>query len=159
MTADPHHQRLRRLDRIFPRTPIYFVTACTAQRRPILASKTIHESFRVFAEAGADRGAWVGDYVVMPDHLHLFVTVDDRRMLLELWMKSLKNSLSKTLRGDCVTAPHWQKTFFDHLLRSEESYEEKWHYVRQNPARVGLVQSWNDWPYWGEIFRLEYPRW
>jgi len=35
--------------------------------------------------------------------------------------------------------PHWQDGFFDHLLRSDESYGEKWNYVLQNPVRAGLV--------------------
>jgi hypothetical protein len=53
-------------------------------------------------------------------------------------MKSLKNSLSKTWRNLKVEPPHWQKGFFDHVLRSGESYTEKWHYIRDNPVRAGL---------------------
>ena len=73
-------------------------------------------------------------------------------------MKSLKNTISKTLRRQGAPAPQWQKTFFDHVLRSEESYEEKWHYVRENPVRAGLVQNWSEWPYCGEMHPLEYSR-
>jgi hypothetical protein len=32
--------------------------------------------------------------------------------------------------------PLWQKEFFDHLLRSVESYEDKCMYVKQNPVRA-----------------------
>jgi hypothetical protein len=71
-------------------------------------------------------------------------------------MKSLKNSISKTLRRQRIVAPHWQKTFFDHLLGSSESYSEKWNYVRENPVRAGLVKAAAEWPFMGEIFRLEY---
>jgi putative transposase len=92
----------------------------------------------------------------MPDHLHLFVGFDDRKIELSRWMKSLKNTLSKTLRSDGVRGSHWQKGFFDHVLRSEESYEQKWHYVRENPVRHGLVGNWQDWPFRGEIFDLRY---
>ena len=41
----------------------------------------------------------------------------------------------------------WQKNFFDHRLRSEEEWEEKTHYIRQNPVRAGLVGSAEEWPY------------
>jgi putative transposase len=68
----------------------------------------------------------------------------------------LKNTLSKALRLDGIAAPHWQNDFFDHVLRSQELYEEKWHYVRENPVRAGLVKQWQDWPFGGEIFDLEY---
>jgi putative transposase len=160
MTAESasRPQRLNRLDCIFPHTPTYFVTTCTDKRRSLLANIVVHDTLRRFAETGADRGAWVGAYILMPDHLHLFVAFDDRKMLLERWMKSLKNTISKTLRRQGVPAARWQKTFFDHVLRSEESYEEKWHYVRENPVRAGLVQNWSEWPYAGEIFPLEYRR-
>ena len=60
----------------------------------------------------------------MPDHLHLFVATDDQRITLSTWMKSLKNTLSKPLRFSGVASPHWEKTFFDHALRSGESYSK-----------------------------------
>jgi putative transposase len=82
--------------------------------------------------------------------------VCDRRLTpLSDWMKSLKNSLSKTLRGMNVPAPHWQKGFFDHVMRSEESYSEKWLYVAENPIRKKLVGRFEDWPYQGEIYPLQ----
>ncbi|PYL99683.1 MAG: hypothetical protein DMF19_11765 [Verrucomicrobia bacterium] len=86
----------------------------------------------------------------MPDHLHAFVGLDDQKIDPPGWIKSLKNTLSKALRFDGIPAPHWQKDFFDHVLRSEESYEEKWHYVRENPVRAGLVKRWQDWPFRSE---------
>ncbi len=101
-------------------------------------------------------GRGVGAYVIMPDHLHVFVSVDDQRIMLSVWMKSLKNTASKALRLHGTPPPHWQKTFFDHLLRSGESYSEKWSYVRENPEREGLVSKTEDWPFMGEIFALEY---
>jgi hypothetical protein len=36
-------------------------------------------------------------------------------------------------------------------LRSEESYAQKWNYVRDNPVRAGLVEKTDDWPHAGEI--------
>jgi putative transposase len=160
MTADPRNEeprkdRLRRLDRIFGRTPIFFVTACSFGRRFVLANAAVHHSFIEFAQAGEPHGAFVGAYVLMPDHLHLFVALGEERTLAN-WMKSLKNSLSKAMRASGISAPHWQKGFFDHVLRSDESYREKWEYVRDNPVRAGLARSWEEWPYRGEIWQLEY---
>jgi putative transposase len=109
-----------------------------------------------FGRAGSARGAWLGAYVLMPDHFHAFVIIDDARLSLSIWMKSLKNSLSKTLRTLNVPSPHWQKGFFDHILRSDESYSAKWDYVRQNPVRARLVQAWTEWPFVGEVFDLEF---
>jgi len=160
MTADPRNEslrkeRLRRLDRIFSPSPIYFVTACTFNRRSILAGNAIHQSFIEFADAGERHGAYVGTYVIMPDHSHFFVALEQVKELSG-WMKSLKNCLSKTLRSLNVASPHWQKGFFDHVFRSDESYAQKWEYVRENPVCAESVTQWKDWPYWGEVWQLDY---
>jgi REP-associated tyrosine transposase len=160
MTADPQYEesrpeRLRRLERIFPAFPIYFVTTCTFERNLILATHQVHDAFLTFAHHGEEHGAYVGSYVIMPDHVHLFVVLAEEQRLSD-WIKSLKNSLSKTLRTIGISPPHWQKGFFDHVLRSDESYSEKWAYVRDNPVRAGLVETWEDWPYRGEVWVLEF---
>jgi putative transposase len=111
-----------------------------------------------FAKSGEPHAAWLGAYVLLPDHLHAFVVVDDERLSLSEWAKSLKNAISKTLREQNVLAPHWEKGFFDHVLRSEDSDSAKWHYVRENPVRTGLVKHWQEWPLLGEIFDLEFRR-
>ena len=149
-------RRLGRLETVFADSPIYFVTTCTVNRRKILAHSAIQEAFIEFGRSGPKHGGWVGKYVLMPDHLHAFVSLDDERTTLANWMKSLKNLLSKALRAQKISAPHWQKTFFDHVLRSSESYSEKWEYVCENPVRAGLVKQSEDWPFQGEIFSLEY---
>ena len=82
MTAENRTQRLHRLERIYIRSPIYFVTTCADNRRHILSTEAIHESFVRFAEQGPAHGAWVGKYVLMPDHFHAFVAIDDQRLSL-----------------------------------------------------------------------------
>ena len=49
----------------------------------------------------------------------------------------------------------WERGFFDHVIRNEESYARKWEYVRQNPVRAGLVKFTEDWPYQGEVVRID----
>ena len=48
----------------------------------------------------------------------------------------------------------WQEEFFDHVLRSTESYRQKWEYVKENPVRARLVKKFDDWPFQGEIESL-----
>ena len=151
-------ERLRRLETVYERHPIYFVTACTAERRHLLACPLIHNAFVRFAQAAAERGAWVGRYVLMPDHIHLFVSFEPDQMGLSSWLGSLKKGLSKVLRERGEHSPYWQKGFFDHVMRGGESYSQKWDYVRANPVRAGLVARADDWPYAGEIRELEYRR-
>jgi putative transposase len=125
------------LDEIYPGYAIYFIMFCTYDRKELLANSVVHGPFREFFVSAGKRNVLVGRYVIMPDHVHLFVDVGE---LVEIsaWIKSLKNSVSKTLRQLGGRPPHWQKGYFDHLVRSEESYGEKWIYVRENPVRKGL---------------------
>ncbi len=132
--------------------PLYFVTFNTNRRRKLLANKNVHEQLIQFASAGVERGIAIGRYVIMPDHIHLFARGSSEYPLTQ-WMRLLKRRLSKGIAG--VAGPHWQKGFFDHLLRHRENYAEKWDYVRQNPVRAGFVANPDEWPWQGEIVRLE----
>ena len=133
---------------------MYFLTACALHRRQILANKTVHEGFTEFAKRAAERGVLVGRYVILPDHIHLFAAFRPGSPGLSDWMKGLKRTLAARVRRDNIEGEAWQKGFFDHVMRSEESYEQKWRYVQENPVRAGLVEKWRDWPYQGEIHPL-----
>jgi hypothetical protein len=41
----------------------------------------------------------------------------------------------------------WQRNFFDHRLRHDESEYEKVAYIRANPVRAGLITESEEWPY------------
>ena len=145
-----------RLPIIFARLrPLFFVTFNTHQRHPLLTNELFHRAWLDFAGNAPIHGAWPGRYVIMPDHVHLFVALADNTGL-SAWMQSLKSVLGKTLLGLGHAKPHWQEGFFDHLLRYGESYAAKWEYVRQNPVRKGLCVRPEDWPYQGEVFPLEF---
>jgi REP element-mobilizing transposase RayT len=145
-----------RLDRVFQRydPPLYFVTFNTHERRTFLANACVHEALIRFAHKGEMQGIGVGRYVIMPEHVHLFVR-GNLDFSLKQWVRLLKRVLSKRISS---APPHWQSGFFDHLIRHSESYAEKWEYVRQNPVRAGLVQNAEEWPWQGEIIRLEAQR-
>jgi REP element-mobilizing transposase RayT len=102
--------RLERLDQVYRDDPVYFITACVHERKDLLATPEIHQAFRVFGEEAGHRNILVGRYVLMPDHVHFFVSLAPDQEL-SVWMKSLKNALSKTLRNKGHAAPHWQKGF------------------------------------------------
>ncbi len=41
----------------------------------------------------------------------------------------------------------WQRNFFDHRLRHDESENEKVAYIRANPVRAGLIGPNAHWPF------------
>ena len=94
----------------------------------------------------------LGCYVLMPDHLHLFVK-GDANFMLSRWVGGLKRAIAVEL--GCRPGELWQPGFFDHVVRSNESYVEKWNYVRENSVRAGLVTESEQWPYQGEIVLID----
>jgi putative transposase len=150
-----------RLDPLFPGNPVFFATACTERRKPLLTTDMVHNNFVCFSRRAYDEyGIAVGRYVIMPDHIHLFVC-GPNDFELGRWMGLLKQCLKKALvvtaspTGRRLQKTIWQRGFFDHVLRSDESYSQKWNYVRENPVRAGLVANADDWPYTGEIIRID----
>ena len=152
--ASPYHTRQKPAQgvHIYSGQPtIVFVTACTKDRVPWLACDEAH---RLLADVWRRADAWlVGNYVLMPDHLHLFAAPRDLHFTIERWMTFWKSQFSKLHRhADWV----WQTSAFHHRLRRDENYSQKWLYVQENPVRAGLAKEIGQWPYQGTIHELRW---
>jgi putative transposase len=80
----------------------------------------------------------------MPDHLHALIQPTQCR---DTKPTTFSTPLKRITRQRTSAKWHWQEGVFDRLLRKNEFVETKWHYMRENPVRAGLVRSWQDWPY------------
>lgn len=140
------HGHLKRLNHLWSSHAVYFITICTRDRRPVLATAQMHELFRCEWETGHARHGWLtGRYVIMPDHVHFFCAEQAEGAIhrLSRFIGGWKEWTAKgVLIKPAGSGSLWQKEFFDHVLRSEESYAEKWAYVRENPVRAELAISW-----------------
>ena len=142
----------------FTEQPLIFLTACTARRRPILADeKALAALKNIWGRSAKIDGWFVGRFVIMPDHVHLFArsTIDAKP--LATWIKTWKSLSARDLTAAFhIEPPFWQRDYFDHFVRSPTAYSEKWEYVRNNPVRKDLIQQPDDWPYQGEIHTLQF---
>ena len=147
------HSHLTHLGRIWIENPVFFITACTDKRRKILVNPEITKILVEEWKTSTERHDWhIGRYVIMPDHVHFFCAPGVEAKDLSIFMKFWKEWTSKKIKKVCNIDGHvWQKEFFDHLLRSEESYVQKWDYVLNNPLRAGLVKEASEWAWQGEI--------
>jgi putative transposase len=131
------------------------VTFCTHHRRQYLANEKIHVAFVSLAKrAEHEFNVAVDRYVIMPEHVHLFVR-GGPNFVLGGWVGVLKRALAKGGELSAARRQIWQEGSLDHVLRSDESYAEKWNYVRQNPVRAGLVARAEEWPYQGGIVYID----
>ena len=135
----PH--RLRRLDWLFSACPVYFITACTHERRSLLANPEIHRAFREFSRKAEQRGVFMGRYVLMPDHLHALLSFSPSDKPIRRIISKWKEWTAKQ------TGIQWQLDFFEHRLRHDESRRQKANYILENPVRKNLVSRPEDWPY------------
>ena len=119
-----------------------FLTICGQSRginqfaRPDVWEVMLRASARLQA-----RALWTPLLLVaMPDHLHLIARVPPRVGISSV-VRSFKHDVSYK------RPVAWQAGFFDHRIRSDDSYREKWSYLLFNPVRAGLVSQPKDWPY------------
>lgn len=115
----------------------------------------------------AERVWRVRSWVVMPDHVHLVMTLGDGSTLPES-VRLFKGRLSPSLRSQDL---HWQDGFHEHRLRSDEDRLPVFLYLFLNPYRAGLIsvsETWpgyycspEDWEWFGPLTRasLPFPEW
>lgn len=144
--------------RPFEWQPIVFLTICTHKRRQLLANSEAHDVLRAtWAEASHGYGWFVGHYVLMPDHVHLFARAASGAKPLARWVQAWKSLSARFIaRSSGCEAPIWQKNYSDRFLRSAESYARKWDHVWANPQRAGLVAHPDDWPHGGLVTELRF---
>jgi len=120
----------------------YFITVCARPRgvNQLCLDDTanlIRESLWFRQEMGE---LWIHLLLLMPDHLHAIMSFSPH--------VGMEKSMTDWKRYTCIKAGiEWQRDFFDHRLRKNESYLEKAHYIRMNPVRAALVERPQDWPY------------
>jgi REP element-mobilizing transposase RayT len=120
---------------------IYFVTLNVAERRRVLANDA---AFAAWILAISEISHWtVLAGVMMPDHIHFLVYPHER----DADVGEFSGLTKRLIRRRAKRNWRWQPGSFDRLLRGEESAQEKWVYIRENPVRAGLVERWQDWPY------------
>lgn len=147
--------RLKRLDFVYQHFPTYFVTACTANRQRFLSNERIHLAFKQFGASGAPRGAWIGAYIPMPDHLYLFVAINDPRLSLPRWIKSLKGTLSPPFGLKAILLLTGRRDFSITCF-AVPNRTQKSGITCEITVRAELVKHWEEWPYLGQIFRSQF---
>ena len=87
------------------------------------------------------------DFVVMPDHVHLLITVGGD-MTIERAMQFVKGGFSFRLRKESgYLGEVWQRGFSEVRVDDRESFLRYRDYIAENPVKAGLVDSPEEFPY------------
>ncbi|MBI4546591.1 MAG: transposase [Ignavibacteriae bacterium] len=87
-------------------------------------------------------------YLFMPNHCHIILSGNNERSDPLAVMKTFKQQTGYWFYKNALNV-HWQKDFYDHIIRKEEDITKQVHYVLNNPVRKNLVKNWHDYPFKG----------
>jgi putative transposase len=78
-------------------------------------------------------------FLIMPDHIHGLFSCSTNGMsrLFGNWKRYHANQLGIM----------WQDNFYDHRIRSQQEFTDKFNYIRLNPVVKGLCETPDDWPW------------
>ena len=96
----------------------------------------------------------VHEFVVMPDHLHLLLTVG-ADTTVERAVQFIKGGFSYRAARELGTCGEiWQRGFSEVRIHTAEDYYQHARYTRENPVRAGLARSAEEYRY-----SSAYPGW
>jgi putative transposase len=148
-----NRKRNRMLNYDYSKDAIYFITVITGNR--------IHHFGRIndgvmqlnnFGNIVENQIFWLEkqypyfelhNFVIMPNHIHLLFRIDHTKTQDESvkiksvssLMGALKTTTSKQIHLLENDAFKWHRSFHDHIVRSDLSYDRITHYITNNPRK------------------------
>lgn len=155
-------QPIRRLNRLanydYGQEGCYFVTLCTQNRANLfemeisvgnglcavshipnqIIHKWIVETQNKFGNIEFEK------YVVMPDHLHFIVKIKEQHEgcslqdVMRYFKTMTTNEFIRCVKTGLLPPfdrKVWQKSYYDHIIRNQQDYNDVWEYIENNPAK------------------------
>lgn len=133
----------------------YFITICTKDKEHILCKKDciLREEGNSFELSDIGNivdwsvenikniydGFNVDCYVIMPNHIHLLLSINiNNETSISKMIQQTKSWVSKKV-GFTI----WQKSFYDHVVRNEHDYYEITRYIQMNPLKWQYDRYYN----------------
>lgn len=147
----PIRKSPRKLDYDYRHSGGYFVTICTHMRLPLLgqisdgsmrlntAGEIAHAHWRQISQHRSDIELDV--FVVMPNHVHGLVwlnraTTDEATSLSSVvgaYKAGVTRALRRLMQKESMIV--WQRSFHDHIVRTQDALDRIRAYVIENPQR------------------------
>jgi putative transposase len=137
----------------------FFLTISTHLRAPIFRSypELADEVTDIIVHTASERKTLLFAWCLMPDHLHLLAKDAD---IVEL-VRLVKGRATPLLRRRESKRRLWQRSFYDHGLRADESIRRVTQYIFENPVRRQMVDCPSDyrwsgsnvWPHWRSFYQ------
>lgn len=130
----------------------YFLTVCSDKRKEIFSQivfdNTVGANIVRLSKIGQKIEncvlkieeiypcVFVDNYIIMPNHIHLILTIDTNRRpmvapTVATVIKQFKGAASKEA-GTSI----WQKGYYDHIIRNENDFNETMKYITFNAQKL-----------------------
>ena len=137
----------------------FFFTATLADRRSCALVEYIGLLRRALRTVRHERPFSIDAVVVLPDHLHIIMTLPPHDADFSGRWKRFKSlftrlavaqgfACTRNRRGEYAL---WQRRFWEHTIRDETDFARHIDYIHYNPVKHGLVPQVCDWPYSSSI--------
>ena len=131
----------------------YFITICTENKEKLFGFVTDGTEFEVPGVRLSEMGliverqiqsinrvpfVHVEKYVVMPNHVHMILSVEDNDRKQERPSNSLIPSTIGGFKRICarkIGRDVFQRSYFDNIIRTQRRFDLIWNYIADNPRR------------------------
>lgn len=82
----------------------------------------------------------IDEYVIMPDHIHLILVISNdgnSGRMISAPTKTVMTVIGQMKRwvSKEIDFSVWQKSYYEHIIRDENDYNEKAQYILNNPLK------------------------
>ena len=139
----PKRKSTRLKDYDYSQDGYYFITVCTKEKQKILCdivgddAHIVPKEYGLITEKYLSNENQIEKYVIMPNHIHMIIKIDNGTMWASSPTKSVSDIIRsfKTLVTKEIGEPIFQRSFHDHIIRGEQDYKEIWQYIDNNPTK------------------------
>ncbi len=134
----------------------YFFTLVLQDRRSDLLIRKINKLRQAVKQVIECYPFIIDGIVVLPDHLHVMMTLPPGDANYAQRVGFIKSSFSRQIESlEPISASKkskrergiWQRRFWEHTIRDELDYSRHMDYIHYNPVKHGYVKSPAEWPY------------
>src|SRR3990167_3544378 len=109
----------------------YFVTMCTAMRKPLLEKYKIEVEILLKDITKRFSGLTVDFYNIASDHLHVIFVLNNAKVRLGNIVRTFKALVTKST--GCK--PFWEWNYYEHIVRDEKALYNIRKYIQENPLK------------------------
>ena len=138
---DIHHRTTIRIkDYDYSKEGHYYITICIRNRENILGTiennKMVLNEFGVIVEndllniSNKFKNTEINVYAIMPNHLHFILEIKEgNEIALGNIIRYFKGRTTSKIKRKKM----WQSDYYEHVIRNEKDYYEKYQYIINNP--------------------------